>query len=159
MIIRLILISGGNGFLSGASTLSFIKQPDHLVPSRRLRPGVGGDATELLTEPVVERREVCKSGSRHMPLNHVAGRVERVVIGDRDGGNPPLRKTPLDLIEDVVRVDLAAILKDRVLTEIGCSRDTLVFVQWLNWGFARVTFELILVDPRSLCTKLALVPS
>ena len=34
----------------------------HLVACN-LRPGVGGDAAELLTEAVVERREICESGS------------------------------------------------------------------------------------------------
>ena len=68
-----------------------------------MRPGVRGDATELLTEAVVERREICESGSCRVPLNHIAGRIERVVVGGRDGGNPPLSQTARPVPKEVRR--------------------------------------------------------
>ena len=50
----------------------------------KIRPGSGGDATELLTEAIVERREIGESGRpRRVPLNHIAGGVEGIVVEER----------------------------------------------------------------------------
>ena len=61
---------------------------------------VRSDRSKLLTETVLEGREACKSGrSRSVPLNHIAGRVERVVVGG--DARPALRETARPVAEEV----------------------------------------------------------
>ena len=81
-------------------------ETDHLAGRRtRLQASVLRYAAQLLPEAVVDRREVCEiGGSRSVTLNHVARRVERVVIGGRDKGNTPLCKTRRAVSNEFVAV-------------------------------------------------------